>query len=148
MFTCTTDTGELIWDVVGKIVFFSAALQEQSTSSLGIFEINLTSITGNIIVSVATVRGVHFDYNDTGISCADSANPLMSGIDRRFVTVVLSGTTYKVVELKYNYVIKHVYRTTISSSYFNLYPLHLLCHHQLGSSTGHTPLCTQLHCHC
>ena len=43
------------------------------------------------------------------------------------------------------------YRTTsISTPKPNLHldPCPLLCHNQLGSSTGHTPLCTQLHCHC
>ena len=88
VFTCATD-GQLIWEVGVDGVFFdnhtTLALQ-----LLSVFELNLTSKTGNTIVSTATVRDVHPDYNGTEISCTDSVIPHLSGINKEFERVILS----------------------------------------------------------
>ena len=136
VFTCATDTGELIWSVDGNnLVSLNDAQREQS---LSIFELNLTSSAGNNLVSTATVRDVHLDHNGTGIFCSDSYNPHIS--DEKFERVIAS--------LDSNFNFTCICRATISTSQFDLIFHPLLCHHQLGSSIGHTPLCTQLHCHC
>ena len=87
VFTCATDTGELIWDIDGNnLVSLNDAQRQQS---LSIFELNLTSSAGNNFVSTATVRDVHLDHNGTRISCMDKNNPFLS--DEEFETVILSG---------------------------------------------------------
>ena len=75
MFTCTTDTGLLIWDTNGETqnaVFFEPE-QLNSTEYLGIFTTSLINITGNTFVSTATVYNVSIENDGTIIICSDSS---------------------------------------------------------------------------
>ena len=74
MFTCTTDTGSLIWYTSGTTqneVFFKPE-QLNSTQYLGIFTLSLINTTGNTFVSTATVYNVSIEDDGTIIICSDS----------------------------------------------------------------------------
>ena len=73
VFTCVTDTVELIWSVDGfNDVLYEKMIEKKEQTSLSIFQLNITNKTGNYFVSTATVINVHLDYNGTSISCSDS----------------------------------------------------------------------------
>ena len=88
MFTCATDTGELIWNVSGHLLYFNT-FQESHPESLNIFDVSLTSKNGSNFTSTATVKNVHLDHNGTKMSCNDSATPQLSSTRSR--TVIVSG---------------------------------------------------------
>ena len=70
MFTCTTDTGLLIWYVNGtNDVFYQAG---QSSKSLDIFTLNLISVSGMMFVSTATAHNVSIESDGKAISCSDN----------------------------------------------------------------------------
>ena len=149
VFTCVTDTGELIWNVNGfNDVLYEKMIEKKEQTSLSIFQLNITNKIGNYFVSTATVINVHLDYNGTSISCSDSSTPHIAETDTK--SVITSGilTQYLYVCMCTSLRSHYAYRASISTYQFDLLLHPLLCHHQLGSSTGHTPLCTQLHCHC
>ena len=55
VFTCTTDTGELVWSSDGVNEVFYAETG-QTIRMMGIFELNLTSATEMMMVLTATVH--------------------------------------------------------------------------------------------
>ena len=88
VFTCATDTGELIWNVSGHLLYFNN-FEESRPESLSIFEVSLTSKHGSNFISTAIVKNVHLDHNGSKISCNDSATPQLSST--RTSKVIVSG---------------------------------------------------------
>ena len=89
MFTCATDTGNLLWTTVGYngVLYHSTTINHEQ--ALSIFNCNLTSRTGNELVSTATVYNVHLDHNGTEISCSDDVILQTSNTSTK--AVILSG---------------------------------------------------------
>ena len=70
VFTCTTDTGALVWDVNGtNHVFYEAG---QPSHLLDIFTLNLVSDTGMVFMSTATVNNVTLEDDKKVILCKDN----------------------------------------------------------------------------
>ena len=74
VFTCATDTGELIWAVDNSKVLFNDILTVDNT--LLIFDLKLIDQNGKNLISTATIDSVNIDHNGTAISCSDSSLPL------------------------------------------------------------------------
>ena len=125
-------------------VFFS--INYHPPQPLDIFTVNLTNISGMVIVSTATINKV-LHHSGTVLSCWDHAVRNLANMSTR--TLTISGIIFCSC-IRNNKKYYSSCRTSISTTQPHLHLLShpLLCHHQLGSSTGHTPLCTQLHCHC
>ena len=72
VFTCVTDTGKLAWISNGfKHLYYDPSGQLFSIGSVNIFTVNLTSVTGMVLVSTATVHNVQLGHNGTVITCSD-----------------------------------------------------------------------------
>ena len=71
VFTCTSDTGELIWGVTGVLFYFSTS-QVPDVEPSFLFKFTLTSSQGSNLVTTATVDNVQLDDNGTVITCADN----------------------------------------------------------------------------
>ena len=67
VFTCATDTGNLLWNIVGYygVLYHSTTINHEK--SLSIFNFNLTSRIVNELVSTATVYNAHLDHNDNAV---------------------------------------------------------------------------------
>ena len=73
-YTCVTDTGELVWrENNSQQVLF--AEYNHLPQQLDIFTVNLTKISGMVIVSTATINNVLLQHNGTVLSCSDNATP-------------------------------------------------------------------------
>ena len=72
MFTCATDTGELIWNNNGTLQYYSNYTYD--VIEFGIFEFCLLIKAGNALVSTATVQNVHYSDNGTLLSCSDNSS--------------------------------------------------------------------------
>ena len=99
MFTCATDTGELIWDVDGNQFYFSTSQVPNIHPSFP-FKFTLTSTQGANIVSTATNDNVHLDDNGTVITCLDSSIPHLANIAT--VELTVSGIRNK-IDCAYTY---------------------------------------------
>ena len=76
VFTCTTDTGVMLWSSSEDNHFFYADSTVQgmiSTLSDNIIILNLTNVTGLILISTATVHNVSIADNEEIIECSDSS---------------------------------------------------------------------------
>ena len=73
VFTCTTDTGTLFWKSGGDNCVYVKGLYSSGLLD-NVFKINLTNVTGMILVSTATVQNVLLGHNGRTISCSDSIN--------------------------------------------------------------------------
>ena len=90
VFTCTTDTTELVWSVGAHgIALLYEKGRENHEMSLSIFMLTVTNQTGNNFVSTATVTSAHLDYNGIDISCSDSSLLHISNTETK--TVKISG---------------------------------------------------------
>ena len=94
VFTCTSDTGELIWDVDNRKGIFNDILTEDNT--LSIFDLKLIDQNGKNLISTATIDSVNIDHNGTAISCSDSSLPLNTTNTSK-ETVLVAGTKIHVV---------------------------------------------------
>lgn len=91
VFTCVTDTGYLVWQLIeGTSYLFRNTTDQQTYHQFEIFTLNLTKITGSTLVSTATLDNVLLEHNGTVISCGDSANPTPVSITKQ-QTVLISG---------------------------------------------------------
>ena len=91
VFTCVTDTGYLVWQLIeGTSYLYRNTKDQQTHHQFDIFTLNLTKITGSTLVSTATVYNVLLEHNGTVISCGDSANPIPVSITKK-QTVLISG---------------------------------------------------------
>ena len=73
VFTCITDTGELLWELShkGENTYYNTE-QDNKEEDLGIFIVNVTDVSGKMLISTATVYSVHLHDNGTVISCHDA----------------------------------------------------------------------------
>ena len=71
-YTCVTDTGQLVWDVNYKAQL-RFTLNNHHPQQLDIFTVNLTNISGMVIVSTATINNVFIHHSGTVLSCWDHA---------------------------------------------------------------------------
>ena len=72
VFTCATDTGELIWDIDENQFYFSTSQVPNVYPSFP-FKFSLISTQGANIITTATVDNVQLDDNGTVITCADNS---------------------------------------------------------------------------
>ena len=87
VFTCTIDTGVLIWAVNGsKFVLFG----EFTMQTFSIFDLKLIDQNGKNVISTATIDSANIDHNGTAISCSDSSLPLNTTNTSK-ETVVVAG---------------------------------------------------------
>ena len=77
MFTCATDTGELIWSMDGNQFYFTTSQVPNVDPSFP-FPFSLINTHGANIVSTATIDNVHLDDNGTVITCHDSSIPQLA----------------------------------------------------------------------
>ena len=149
VFTCVTDTGRLVWEInniTGRHSFHSPA-QINMPITVKNFTLTLLSVTNNSIYqSTAVAHNVSVDYNGTKVSCRDGSvlNPYHEQLR------IIIG---KMSDLKFLLFCIIIFRYSISTIATSQLDCccefgQLICDHQLGRFTGHTPLCTQLHCHC
>ena len=88
VFICATDTGELVWDVVGNQFYFSTSQVPNVDPSFPI-KFTLTTIQGANLVTKATISNVHLDDNGTVITCLDSSIPQLS--NKAMIELAVSG---------------------------------------------------------
>ena len=62
VFTCVTDTGQLAWRSNGHSHFYSTSVKA-IVDDVDIFTVNLTSVTGMVLVSTATVHNIQLDHS-------------------------------------------------------------------------------------
>ena len=74
VFTCATDTGELIWAVGDSKAFFNN-ISMPMDDSFPTFHLKLISQNGKEFISTATIDNVALDHNGTAISCSGSVFP-------------------------------------------------------------------------
>ena len=110
-YTCVTDTGELVWDVNHKAQLRFSIGYHQS-QQLGIFTVNLTNISGMVIVSTATISNVLLEHNGTVLSCSDNATPQLA--DEIIKTVIILG---KILVIHW-YIQKKEKKTTYTFMFF------------------------------
>ena len=76
VFTCVTDTGRIIWEIINsnnRQSFHSTAHINMSIT-VDIFTLTLVSVTNNSIYrSTAVAHNIPVDYNNVEISCIDGA---------------------------------------------------------------------------
>ena len=94
MFTCATDTGELIWNIDGNHFYFSTSQVPNVDPSFP-FTFSLTSTQGANLVSTATIHSVHLDDNGTVITCLDSSIPQLANIATIQLVIASSGIVTK-----------------------------------------------------
>ena len=86
-------------------------------------------------------------YNTTALHM-QQCSPLKTLNSGMHVQTSLQFQALSVIS-KYNFYFQYSAKiTSTHQPHLHKSPHPLLCHHQLGTSTGHIPLCTQLHCHC
>ena len=70
VFTCTSDTGLLAWESDGYVHLYYT--EHQPASTVRIFAVKLTNITGMLFTSTATVHNAQHSHNGSIIACSDS----------------------------------------------------------------------------
>ena len=75
IFTCVTDTGQLAWDTESNNSNHLYYTSGQPTAVVGIFTVNLISVTGMVLVSTATVHNVQLSHNGAVVTCSDPNIP-------------------------------------------------------------------------
>ena len=77
-----------MWDVNdNQQVLFT--IDNHPPQQLDIFTVNLTNISGMVIVSTATINNVLLEHNGTVLSCSDNA--ILQFADTINNTVIISG---------------------------------------------------------
>ena len=152
VFTCVTDTGRLIWTVNNDshVQSFHMISQIKMIVKKQIFELELVNVTGvenETYISTATAHNVLPDYNGTRIACVDGDQTNTSMTLYVLIGEKLDHTSCQCLMQLYT-IMYSITSISTPQPDLHLLPHPLLCHYQLGSATGHTPLCTQLHCHC
>ena len=102
VFTCATDTGELIWNIGNLPSAFFNNISESNHIKLSIYDFKLISKNGMNFISTATIDNVHLDQNGTAILCGDSALPQIS--NTAMDTVIVAGNNTIAFRNKSNFV--------------------------------------------
>lgn len=72
VFTCTTHTGDLLWESNGINELYEASKSQlYEHHVIDVFTVNLTGINGMTLVSTATVQYVQLNHNGIVITCSD-----------------------------------------------------------------------------
>ena len=88
IYTCVTDTGQLVWRENNKDqVLFNT--NYHLPQQLDVFTVNLTSISGMVIVSTATINNVLIHHSGTVLTCSDNVIAQLSNMNKR--TLRISG---------------------------------------------------------
>ena len=74
VFTCVTDTGQLAWSRNGRSHFYSTSVKFATVGEVDIFTVNLTSVTGMVLVSTATAHNVQLGHNGAVVTCSDGVS--------------------------------------------------------------------------
>ena len=74
VFTCVTNTSELLWESSGQNHAYLGTSGPQ-TAYISIFTLYRESVTGTMLVSTATAHNVQLKHNGRVISCSDSIDP-------------------------------------------------------------------------
>ena len=70
VFTCTSDTGLLVWESDGYVHLYYK--RHQPASTVRIFTVKLTNVIGMLFTSTATVDNAQLTNNGSIIACSDS----------------------------------------------------------------------------
>ena len=76
VFTCVTDTGRLVWELINSNYkqSFHSPTQINMPITLDIFTLTLVSVTNSSIYqSTAVAHNISVDYNHTEVSCSDNS---------------------------------------------------------------------------
>ena len=72
VFTCVTDTGRLIWELINPINRHSFHSSTQNPVTKDIFTLALLNVTnGSTYRSTATAHNIPVGYDGTAVSCSD-----------------------------------------------------------------------------
>ena len=95
VFTCVTDTGRLVWEIINdqNRHFFHSQEKINMSITVNIFAVTLLSVTNNSIYqSTAVAHNIPVDYNDNEVSCSDG---LVSNSEQ--LSIIIS----KILDLKF-----------------------------------------------
>ena len=87
-YTCITDTGELTWRENNQAQVL-LTIDNHPPQQLDVFTVNLTNISGMVIVSTATINDVLIHHNGTVLTCSDNDIPQLA--DKTSKTVIILG---------------------------------------------------------
>ena len=76
-----------MWSVNNKVQVL-LTINYHSPYPLDIFTVNVTSISGMVIVSTATINNVLHQHNGTVLSCSDYAIPQLADTTNRTVIIL------------------------------------------------------------
>ena len=71
VFTCTSDARKLVWESDGDFFNFLYYKKYERASTVHIFTVKLTNVTGMLLISTATVHNAQLSHNGTIITCYD-----------------------------------------------------------------------------
>ena len=92
-YTCVTDTGQLVWRENNKAQTLFT-IDYHPPQQLDIFTVNVTSISGLVIVSTATINNV-LHHSGTILSCWDNAIRNLANMSNRTLTISGMVGSYK-----------------------------------------------------
>ena len=93
VFTCVTDTGRLVWELINSNYkqSFHSPTQINMPITLDIFTLTLVSVTNSSIYqSTAVAHNISVDYNGIKVACRDGSvlNP-----DHEELSIIISNTS-------------------------------------------------------
>ena len=86
-YTCVTDTGQLVWRENNKHQALFT-INYHPPQQLDILTVNLTNISGMVIVSTATINNVLLEHNGTVLVCSDNVIPQLADTTNRTVIIL------------------------------------------------------------
>ena len=90
VFTCVTDTGRLIWEIINSnnIQSYHSPTQINIFTAMDIFTVTLVNVTNSSTYwSTAVGHNVSVDYNNTEVSCSDGY--LFSNVIKQQLSIVI-----------------------------------------------------------
>ena len=91
MFTCVTDTGQLLWTGSAvNVPYYSINEPVQVVTKSGIFDLQLINVTGMTLVSTATAYNVSLTDDGIDITCNDNFNNPDNNSETESITLGLS----------------------------------------------------------
>ena len=89
VFTCVTDTGRLVWEIINSnnIQSYHSPTQINIFTAMDIFTVTLVNVTNSSTYrSTAVGHNVSVDYNNTEVSCSDG--PVSSNFKQQLSIVI------------------------------------------------------------
>ena len=121
VFTCVTDTGQLAWRSNGHSHFYSTSVKA-TVDDVEMFTVNLTSVTGMVLVSTATVHNVQLSHNGAVVTCSDGV-AIQQDDHSVNGTVQISGSKILILAIVCMQCVCNFF------SYFKVHLLHLSTYH-------------------